>query len=260
MHIREVEESLEKARELFSSSLEARCFARSHLASIVDHVLELRHDRVEKAPKCRVERILRAALEIANEGLIDNFGDAQRRWPLRVLATIFDKSKPYYADPLERGATAANNNNSAPRGRPEVRVAQVKAFHRIGGFENLASYLSSPSGAAADEYFSILHPLLAAAYENVSVSKERGIDASSDICEAIARNILNLNEGALTSLPTRLVEQACEDLQRLNRRLAFSGRQSLSDFHGFWRSLALRLIRSPARLSTGCAAFGRSRR
>jgi len=100
------------------------------------------------------------------------------------------------------------------------------------------------SQPSLDRYFSTLHPLLEAFFEAIFVTNEKEIDSAHAISKSVMRHFIEVDGEVLKNLRIPQIQQVCIDLQRINKRLAFSNRQTLSDFHEFWRSLVLNLIRS----------------
>ena len=210
------------------------CFKHDHLTTIIDGILDEKWNVVDEPSNKQVEKILNLAFEIVIKELCRGC-TYYNRWTIPVLASIFDKSKVYYGeDPKSELEPSCSG----------VRINQIKIFSKLKGFDQLSSYLSSKGGV--DEYYFLSLPsLLESLFEAITITNEKEIENVYIISNGIMKQLTDLDEDKLATLPTKQIHQVLNELQRLNKRLTFSNYKetTLLDYYGFCQSVVLKLIR-----------------
>ena len=272
---KDVIQSLENANQYYSAASSSsssagkilRHFTEKHIPTIINAILNLQYDTVDEMKKPKVEKILRLVIDIICKELLslstnDSRGgqsstststSSSNNWTLHMLASIFNKQKPYYArDPM------ADTTTNISSSRCGVRINQINIFSKSKGFNLLSSYMKADaSSLVVDDdityYVASLHPLLEALFEAITITNEKECENVYSISESVMEQLLQLDQEVfVTKFTVQQLDQVLINLQRINKRLVFSNKChaggsnqtsiSLLDYYKFCQSLVLKLI------------------
>lgn len=271
-------ESLDLASKYLGVEGEARFFVEKYMGSIISILVDQQPTKIGAYERSCVQESLGLAMQVVSRDLEIQVERQQAQLnekhghkeeqnfeckTLEVLATAFNKKRPYYK------GNKGNWNVNHLSGLPEIRLKTIEKFRQEQGFERLYKYMMQRIHAGP-KLFPIpdhMHQILSALADALPTPKasahannmnsvtndnhvhlqqqHRAIDnAAIDISKAIMEYINSCSEDALKKIPSEQLNTVRHDLQRIFDKLITTRRENTYQFYTFWRELILKLITS----------------
>lgn len=241
-------ESLDAANQFLTSSENARIFVEKYMQPIISILVEQYPAKIGLHERNCVQESLTLAVIIISRDLDIQLRRNGECKLLEVLSLVFNKKKAYY-----KGNKGNWNNHVS--GLPDVRLKMIDRFRQEQGFARLYTYLVERIGTPIFPSFDVLHQVLTALADVIPVrpvNTEQAVaikdaeTAAIEVAKATMKFVNSCSDDALKKIPPEHLNTVQHDLQRIFDKLVTTRRANTYEFYAFWRSLILKLIKSPS--------------
>lgn len=236
-------ESLDSAKR-FIESPDAQHFVERYMGQMIGILIEQVPAKIGAHERNCVQESLTCAIQIVAHDLARQ---VEKKGTCSIFSTLeycLNKKKQFY-----KGSKGAWNAGQM-QGLPDFRLKVIEYFRTAGGFDAFNEYMAMTIGTKAAPSFEVLHHVLIAvgdsSFSRLVESPQVAEDDALSVSKTVMSVISAMNDEELKKVPTDSLNLVLRDLQSIYDNLVGSRRQDTYEFYGFWRSVVLKMIKSPS--------------